>query len=266
MLRSTPPSPGVCATFGVLDRPVSLPGGQGGAWRVGPLVLKRVGRDPVVADEVRWLGTAFDEVMGGVRVAVPVAATDRRWVVEGWAATPFLEGEPAGWRWDEVLAAGRAFHAAVAHLPRPSFLDRRRSPWDVGDRMAWGDEPLVVRGAGLALLVDRLAAALRPVEASGQLVHGDLGGNVLLAEGAPPAILDLSPYWRPPAWADAVVVVDALVWADADPSLVEASGVDPQLLARAMLYRLVTDDVLGQDTSFVNEPTVELILERLRRS
>jgi len=253
----------VCATFGVLDRPVSLPGGQGGAWRVGPLVLKQVGPDPGVAEEVRWLGTALDEAMGGVRVAVPVAATDRRWVVDGWAATPFLDGEPAGWRWVEVLEAGRAFHVAVVHLPRPSFLDRRRSPWDVGDRMAWGEEPLAVRDGGLAPLVERLAARLRPVEAPAQLVHGDLGGNVLLSDDAPPAILDLSPYWRPPAWADAVVVVDALVWADADPALIDVAGVDPQLLARAMLYRLVTDDVLGQDTSFVNEPTVDLILARL---
>ena len=264
MLRSTPPPPGVCATFGVLDRPVSLPGGQGQAWRVGPLVLKEVGRQPVTAEEVRWLGTAVDAAANGVRVAVPVPATDRRWVVDGWSATPFLEGGPAGWRWDDVLHAGRAFHAAVAHLPRPSFLDRRRTPWDVGDRMAWGDEPLVVRTHGLRPLVDRLAARLAPVDEPRQLVHGDLGGNVLLSEaGAPPAILDLSPYWRPVGWALAVVVVDALVWADADPSLIERAGVDPQLLARAMLYRLVTDDVLGQDTSFVNEPTGDLILDRM---
>lgn len=255
----------MCATFGVLDRPVSLPGGQGGAWRVGPLVLKHVGDAAVVVEERRWLGTALDPVMGDVRVAVPVAATDGRWVVGGWAATRFLEGEPGGWRWAEVLDAGRAFHAAVAYLPRPSFLDRRHSPWDVGDRMGWGDEPLVV-GPALAPLVDRLATGLRPVEARSQLVHGDLGGNVLLADGAAPAILDLSPYWRPPEWALAVVVVDALVWADADPALIDEAGVDPQFLARAMLYRLVTDDVLGQDTSFVNEPTVDLIVERLRRS
>jgi uncharacterized protein (TIGR02569 family) len=203
--------------------------------------------------------------MGGVRVAVPVAATDRRWVVDGWSATPFLEGGPAGWRWDEVLDAGAAFHAAVAHLPRPSFLDRRRSPWDVGDRMAWGDSMLEVRTPGLRPLVEGLAARLEPVEAPSQLVHGDLGGNVLLADdgGADlrPAVLDLSPYWRPVGWAHAVVVVDALVWADADPSLLE--GPDPQLVARAMLYRLITDDVVGHDTSAVNEPIVDLVLARL---
>ena len=32
------------------------------------------------------------------------------------------------------------------------------------------------------------------------------------------------------------------------------------MLLRAMLYRLVTDDVLGQDTSAVNEPVVERLL------
>ena len=257
MLRSTPPPPGVCADFGVLDRPVSLAGGQGGAWRVGRLVLKQVGADPVTAEELRWLGTAVASTPA-VRVAAPVPATDGSWVVGGWAATPFLEGSPAGWRWAEVLDAGRALHASWARLPRPSFLDRRRSPWDTGDRMAWGDEPLAVSVPGLRPLVDRLAAALGPVDAPAQLVHGDLGGNVLLAEGLPPAVIDLSPYWRPPGWALAVVAVDAMVWSDADWSVF--SDLDRQLLVRAMLYRLITDDVLGRDTSGVNEPVVDVLL------
>lgn len=248
--------------FGAIETPVALPGGQGRAWRVGHLVLKRVGASAVTAEEVRWLGTALSPAMGGVRVAVPVAATDRRWVVDGWAATPFLSGSPAGWRWAEVLDAGRAFHRAIAHLPRPSFLDRRRSAWDTGDRMAWGDSMLAVRTPGLQPLVARLAATLAPVSEAPQLVHGDLGGNVLLADdGGPPAILDLSPYWRPPSWALAVVAIDAMVWSDADPAPFE--DLDPQMLVRAMLYRLVTDDVLGQDTSAVNEPVVDWILSRV---
>jgi uncharacterized protein (TIGR02569 family) len=197
-----------------------------------------------------------------VRVAVPVPATDRRWVVDGWAATPFLTGSPAGWRWGDVLLAGAAFHAAVAHLPRPTFLDRRTSPWDDGDRAAWGEGEVAVRVDGLRPLVERLVAARRPVGEPPQLVHGDLGGNVLLADDGdgPPAILDLSPYWRPPGWALAVVAVDALVWSDANPE--PFADLDPQLLVRAMLYRLVTDDVFGQDTSAVNETVVDWILAR----
>jgi len=58
----------------------------------------------------------------------------------------------------------------------------------------------------------RLAAALEPVEARSQLIHGDLTGNVLFAEHLPPAIIDLSPYWRPTSFASAIVIADALVW------------------------------------------------------
>jgi uncharacterized protein (TIGR02569 family) len=236
----------------------------------------------VASEERRWLGTAlagwptpaspdavpesgggWPGVAASVRVAVPVAAANGRWVVAGWAATPFLEGDPAGWQWGAVLDAGRRFHEAVAHLPRPTFLDRRESPWDTGNRMAWGDESLHV-GPALRPLCQRVAAALRPVGSlRPQLVHGDLGGNVLLLAGGTPAVIDLSPYWRPPGWALAVVVVDALVWGDADPSVLALVADEPeieQLLLRAMLYRLVTDDVMGHDTSAVNEPIVDLLL------
>jgi uncharacterized protein (TIGR02569 family) len=258
VLRSTPPPPAVCAAFGVLDAPVALTGGQGGAWRVGRYALKRVGRDPVAADQLRWLATAVEST-ADVRVAVPVPAVDGRWVVAGWSATLFLQGRPAGCDWAAVLDAGRRFHQSVARLPRPSFLDRRESPWDTGDRMAWGDLPLHV-GPALRPLCDRLVAALEPVDEPAQLVHGDLGGNVLLADGLPPAVIDLSPYWRPPTWALAVVAVDAMVWSDADPA--PFAGIDRQMLLRAMLYRLVTDDVVGHDTSAVNAPVVDLLLQR----
>ncbi len=262
MLRSSPPPPAVCATFGALEQPKALPGGQGGSWRLGALVLKRVGDDPVTVEELAWLGANVASTVE-VRIAVPVPATDGRWVVDGWAATGFLEGTPADRRWTEVLEAGRAFSRAVAHVPRPAFLDRRHSPWDTGDRTAWGDESVAVGSDGLRLLVDRLAAALRPIAEAAQLVHGDLGGNVLLdPDGGPPAVIDLSLYWRPPGWALAVVAVDAMVWSAADPNDPAFADLDPQLLARAMLYRLVTDDVLTHDTTAINQPTVDWILEQ----
>ena len=58
-----------------------------------------------------------------------------------------------------------------------------------------------VGGGRLAVVpeVARLVAARRSVDAVSQLVHGDLSGNVLLAHGLPPAVIDFSPYWRPPA-------------------------------------------------------------------
>ena len=106
-----------------------------------------------------------------------------------------------------------------------------------------------------------------------QLIHGDLGGNVLFAPGQPPAVIDFSPYWRPVGLALAVAAVDALTWSGADPAILDQLGGEPelgQLLARAHVYRLVTEvvfrraDPVGLETvTRTGEPVTGLILSRL---
>jgi len=71
-------------------------------------------------------------------------------------------------------------------------------------------------------------------------VHGDLTGNVLFAQNQPPAVIDLSPYWRPPKYAEGVVLADALCWHDAPPSLLVDAGVSIAAVARALLFRMLT--------------------------
>src|SRR5258708_24837722 len=96
----------------------------------------------------------------------------------------------------------------------------------------------------------RLTAALRPVPAPSQLIHGDLSGNVLFHDQLPPAIIDFSPYWRPAAYASAIVVADALVWEGADARILDAvSHIDDfgQYLIRALIFRAVTDWILAKD-------------------
>ena len=75
-------------------------------------------------------------------------------------------------------------------------------------------------------------------------MHGDLTGNVLLLDGLPPAVIDMSCYWRPPSWALAIVAADALAWHGAAPEVVGLlPGPQPvAMVARATLYRLVTSD------------------------
>jgi uncharacterized protein (TIGR02569 family) len=91
---------------------------------------------------------------------------------------------------------------------------------------------------------------LRPITAPSQVIHGDLTGTVLFDDELPPAVIDLSPYFRPPAFASAVVVADALVWESADASLLGALDRDadfPQYLLRALIYRAVTDRLFRLD-------------------
>jgi uncharacterized protein (TIGR02569 family) len=235
---TTPPH----RAFGAVGEPVRLTGGKGGTWRAGDLVLKPVEYLP----ETLWRAEVLDRLPEdpGFRVARPVRTSDGEWVSDGWEASRFLPGEPDVTRPDDVLRAGIAFHAALRDLPRPAFLDQRDDPWSEGDRVAWEESPMEASPAAVDLL-EPLLGARRPVSLPAQAVHGDLPGNVLFADGLPPAVIDWPLYWRPPSWASAVAVVDALCWYGAGPDLAARwshLAEWPQMLIRALIYRIVTHD------------------------
>lgn len=92
----------------------------------------------------------------------------------------------------------------------------------------------------------------------------------MFAEGLPPAIIDFSPYWRPTAFASAIVVADALVWEGADERILDAVGhieAFEQFLLRALIYRTVTDHLFREfepirpDETDPYLPAVELACE-----
>jgi uncharacterized protein (TIGR02569 family) len=247
--------PEVLAAFGIGGTPHRLAGGQGTSVVVDGLVLKP-GAD---AEETSWLAMVCKQVdPHGFRLPAPVAATDGRLVVEGWSATTYVEGAPVDQHdrsaaaWLPVLGASRAFHRAVRHQPQPAFLHRRTHRWAVADTAAWsGQRPAL--GPRSARLLDLLGGLVVDEGLADQLVHADLSGNVLLSDDLAPAVIDVSPYWRPQAYADAVVVIDALLWWRADPVLVDLGRPQPlddriwtSLLARALTFRMLSLNEPGQ--------------------
>jgi uncharacterized protein (TIGR02569 family) len=232
----------VLAAFAATAGAEPLGGGEGTAWRCGDLVLKPL-EWSMSEEELEWQGEVLGAVReDGFRVPKLRRALDGRVLVDGWCAWERVEGRHDEQRWPEVIAAGERFHAALVGVPRPALIDARTDHWAIGDRVAWGELP-ADRFAHVKHL-PRLLAALEPVDAPSQLVHGDLTGNVLFAPGLPPAVIDLSPYWRPTGFASAVVVGDALAWEGADESLlgaVEHIAAFPQYLLRALIYRIVVD-------------------------
>lgn len=237
-LQEGAPPQHVLAAFGSHGNPMPLAGGQGLAWRVGDLVIKPADLAP---EELAWQANVLPTVdASDVRLSFPRRAIDGELIVDGWTAWPYLPGEHQRGRWPDVIAVGDRFHRAIAGLARPPLVAARSNPWAIGDRVAWGEAPLDPYYE--VPHVARLAKRLAPVEARSQLIHGDLTGNVLFGDELPPAVIDLSLYWRPTAFATAIVVADALVWEGADESLLESvAEIDEfgQMLSRALLYRLV---------------------------
>ena len=249
----------VLAAFGVSGlRPVELGLGWEGGWRCGEVVLS------MVADHARaaWAAKVRETLfVDGVRLARPVRSTDGRYVVAG---TP----EP---RHDEVVSAAVRLHEATAKLERPRFLTQPPvAPWadvDVfiaADRAAWEERPLQSLPPGARVspgsadsqrsidLINQLAGLRKPTKSPNQLVHGDLYGTVLFAGTAAPGITDITPYWRPAAWAAGVVVVDAISWGEADDGLVERWAPLPewpQMLLRALMFRLAVHALHPRSTA-----------------
>jgi uncharacterized protein (TIGR02569 family) len=234
----------VCAAFGVRQRDLEPLCGDGRPlWRTDRLVLKSVADTA----EAAWIAQTLDTIeVDAVRLARPVRSSDGRWVVGGWTALRHV----AGWtqpRHDEMVAVSLRLHQATAPLPRPRFLAQRTHRYAIADRIAWGE---LNRETGA--LFDEFAARRRPVVLRSQIVHGDLFGDLLFAGGAPPAVIGFSPYWRPPEWAAAVIVVDGLAWGGADTGLVDRwahLAEWPQSLLRALLFRLAVHALSPNSTA-----------------
>jgi uncharacterized protein (TIGR02569 family) len=235
---SSAPPDHVARAFGASSEPIRIAAGQGTSWRAGDLVLKPVDDE----EEVQWRCRLLDDIdEHGFRVSRPVRDEDGSFVVDGWTASHWVDGEPdPRGRWTELFEAAEAFLVAVRAYGPPSFLVRRRHWWAQADRAAWGEQdlpgPPVVRA-----IADRLAALSGPVRGPAQLVHGDLAGNVLFQPGKPPAVIDLSPYWRPTAYAIGIAVADGLLSYGEGPGLLAVAGGRTSIafVARGALFRLL---------------------------
>lgn len=245
MDNSAPPTD-VLYAFGAAERPVRLAGGQGQTYRSGSVVLKPAQDDP----ETNWVAEFYSSVRGeGFRLPEPIRSSGGGFVYAGWQAWEFIPGQHVKGRWDEKIEVCIRFHRAIAHLPRPVYFDRReQNPWVVADQVVWGERE-IAHHPRIAPVVEQLRGCLTPVHARPQLIHGDFGGNVLFSDELPPAVIDLSPYWRPVAFAVGVVVADAIVWEGAPESLIEMGRAFEdweQYLARAELRRVIELETIHQ--------------------
>ena len=262
------PPASILTAFGIVGRPEKLSGGRGRAWATPSVVLKPVDDEA----EAVWIAELAARLEpDGCRLPPPIPANDGRWIVGGWSAWTRVPGVHRTDRWAELLAGAEAFHRCVAGETKPEFIERRVDRWRVADRVAWGE----LRWEDFAAIthVVPLVTARRPLTLASQLIHGDLVGNVLFADGLAPAIIDLSLYWRPRGYSAALVVGDALAWEGAGPSIIELLAPLeewPQLLLRAVIFRVVVNELARrimpwrEDLSEPYRPLVDLTLSLAR--
>jgi uncharacterized protein (TIGR02569 family) len=256
------PPPHVLDIFAVPEDPRPLQGGQGHSFVAGDLVLSP-GRDaatcswlnPVLARLAVDLDTTGPRAL---RIAMPIPSRDGRWVVDGWGASRYEPDSHPCHDIDVLVATGRLLHARLASAQQspPEGIRDRTDRWARAERATF--DATKARGtvtpgtgrretplAGADPLVAELVGRLEDTHLGpDQLVHGDLAGNVLLDARGVPVVIDVAPYWRPALWAEAVCVLDAVLWLGADPGVMVrwAEGTRRQAMLRAGLFRLLSDD------------------------
>ncbi|KAH7104619.1 hypothetical protein BKA62DRAFT_470725 [Auriculariales sp. MPI-PUGE-AT-0066] len=257
------PPESVLRAFEVTSSVLPLPGGITDSTFVsGNRVLKQAHDDA----EAQWAAsllseTAFQSSIYRIPRPVPSDFDPKTFVVESWACSEFVAGKAIPQtmdQWRDLITAARAFHSALrfAVPSKPTFLETRFHRWDHAAHAAFDECPIpnlpddalhmLNRLGDLHKLIERLPNddKLNDVDLRPQLVHSDLSGNVLFADGQPPAIIDFSPMWRPVAWAEAIVVSDGLVEYGADGQLIELVGSNKgrlRMLHKAMLFRVISD-------------------------
>jgi len=252
----SPPPPGVIEAFGLKGTPAPLPGGRNLCYLLDGIVFKPSDYDD---DEVQWVSELATTLLRhrptAYRLASPISTVSGsgQFVFEGWTASTFVSGSPIP-SCQRKVSISRSFHADLARFvtERPELVSKKRNRFNEADRVTWGQKALedveLVNAKMLAHfqpLLDKLSSVQRPLpgEVPFQLIHGDLAGNILFDEGAPPAIIDLTFYWRPAEYANAILVADGLAWAGEGRELLEWFGTDElrlQLLVRALYWRIIT--------------------------
>lgn len=267
---------------------------------------------------LEWLANTYkaidenhpsDSTEHTIRLCKPLFAHpddgSRSLVVENWTAWNWLDGtssetlgplleaslskttdvvqyDPAlTYKWDHIIVAGQRFATLMRkhQVAKPAFLQERRDPWGLADRIAWNELSLenetmievhvdnkirlVSMGMHWRTDADYLGEALdifhsldqNPSSAEDelpQIIHGDLTGNTLFslpltASSPPPGIIDISPYFRPPFYSTAIVLVDALACENAPEEWAKTYLNDKKQIktfARALIFRIVSDYLL----------------------
>ena len=238
------PSRRVLAAFGLdgIDMH-DLPSGEEVSVLGRGVVLKRVQGPEVSAWSQALLADA--QPCDDFRLPSPIRSDDGRWEVDGWIATEFidelksLQHDPA-----RIIRVGEALSDILNDAKRDDSLPvkQRRDRWARADRFVWNEETVGLT-AEAADLAARLRTRMSDDRSTPAVVHGDLSGNVFLDPLGVPVVLDFTPYIRPKRYGSAIVIADNLLWYDGAPTLARLIDNDEDGLARALLFRLVSEQL-----------------------
>lgn len=118
-----------------------------------------------------------------------------------------------------------------------------KDPWTFAHEIAWGESnlPEFIK-PDIRHTLQGIFKLYELIEASNQVVHSDLCGNILFSDPLPPLVIDFSPAYHPRAYAEVILVADAIAWENAPITLRKEIPRTPywdQMLFRALNFQVI---------------------------
>lgn len=234
------PSQDILNAFGLSEKPILLAGGEGMCYRVGEVILKPTRN----ALESSWIAEINNNLISDkFRVPKPLRAKNGTWVFADWTASQFLPGQHRPDHYAQAIKVSTDFHQAIAKVAKPDWFDKKTDVFALADKMAWGEIPAYDFEIANEPL-KKAFALLRENQLANQLVHGDWGPEqILFDDTLPPAVLDMTPYFRPRDYPIADMFISAIANDGAEISILDLGknikDFD-QLILRALIFRSCT--------------------------
>lgn len=229
----------IARNFGCDSDPILLAGGHGTTYRCGDVILKPV-TDSEESNEIADIVTRC-RLAPEIRIPQPIKSKSGDWIFDNYVAWEYLEGEDMEGEYETKIKMCDWFSESITSSHRPKFLDSADHAWAIADKVSWG-EIKKEYSPDFESLISPIYSNLEEVTSPSVLIHGDLNGNVVSKKLLPPAVIDITLYWRPKDFAKAIVVIDGIVCDGAHLDiykLVEHLPEMRQLMLRAGLRRIL---------------------------
>ncbi|MBN2795760.1 MAG: hypothetical protein JXR88_10165 [Clostridia bacterium] len=197
----------ILEAFHIQDDGQHLEGGQNQSIRFGHVVLKPV-EDEVYYNTISEIFNSLDS--NRYRISKHMLSKYGQYAYKGYGATWFEPGFEVDDRLEEKLLVSHALHESSKNTST-NQLPKGKDPWSKAHTLLWNKERLKAVNEQ-NIFVNQLLDQLPDYNETHQLIHSDLGGNILFHQDLPPLVIDFSPAEAPKSFADAVLVCDSIAW------------------------------------------------------
>jgi|GEM_PF-1815868 len=227
--------------FNLTGKGIKIEGGQGNSYLFGDIFVKKNDGDNRNID---YISRILSEIKSNLyRVPRPLKSNNGTYISDGYIAAYYVEGKHDFNDLERVMEISREFHRDIS-IYDPGLMRQEDTQWAMAMDILFRDReiPEHVDEDNMEKCICMLNK-LESFEEPLQIIHADIGGNIIYNDGQLPCIIDFSPCIAPAPMAEAIAVVDHIAWEGKDISalgLLEPVSKYLKYIRYAVMFRLLS--------------------------